>query len=91
MHFTRLDVVSTSIMRSRDNGVPPYKVLRATYDLPPRNWSTINRKMFSEKAEVSLSFQKKIHLAKVFVDYKYKKILSIKQNFLCCYILWVFL
>jgi dual oxidase len=52
MHFTRLDVVSSSIMRSRDNGVPPYNQLRASYGLPPRNWSTINPKMFAQKSEV---------------------------------------
>ncbi|KAI6201072.1 NAD(P)H oxidase (H(2)O(2)-forming) [Aphelenchoides besseyi] len=52
MHFTRLDVVSSSIMRSRDNGVPPYNQLRESYGLPPRNWSTINPTMFAQKKEM---------------------------------------
>ncbi|KAL3120520.1 hypothetical protein niasHT_009345 [Heterodera trifolii] len=42
MHFTRLDVVSSSMMRGRDNGVPSYNQLRIIYGLKPREWDTIN-------------------------------------------------
>ena len=42
MHFTRLDVVSTSIMRARDNGIPPYNVLRKVFGLAPKTFETIN-------------------------------------------------
>ncbi|KAJ1347776.1 BLI-3 blue-light-inducible Bli-3 protein [Parelaphostrongylus tenuis] len=57
MHFTRLDVVASSIMRGRDNGLPSYNMLRKTFNLPERTWETINpelyktkRKMFEELA-----------------------------------------
>uniref|UniRef100_A0A914R7G0 Uncharacterized protein n=1 Tax=Panagrolaimus davidi TaxID=227884 RepID=A0A914R7G0_9BILA len=52
MHFTRLDVVSTSIMRARDNGIPPYNELRKTFSLPPRNFETINPTFTSNHPEV---------------------------------------
>uniref|UniRef100_A0A1I8BWQ4 NAD(P)H oxidase (H2O2-forming) n=1 Tax=Meloidogyne hapla TaxID=6305 RepID=A0A1I8BWQ4_MELHA len=45
MHFTRLDVVSTSIMRARDNGLPGYNQLRKAYKLKPKDWTTINPKL----------------------------------------------
>ncbi|KAI3410341.1 BLI-3 blue-light-inducible Bli-3 protein [Globodera pallida] len=54
MHFTRLDVVSSSIMRGRDNGVPGYNQLRAIYGLKARDWDTINVKLNrSEPKKVS--------------------------------------
>ncbi|CAG9535166.1 unnamed protein product [Cercopithifilaria johnstoni] len=52
MHFTRLDVVSSSIMRGRDNGLPSYNELRQSYNLPLRNWTTINLMMYKERPEM---------------------------------------
>ncbi|GMS90381.1 hypothetical protein PENTCL1PPCAC_12556, partial [Pristionchus entomophagus] len=52
MHFTRLDVVSSSIMRGRDNGVPNYNALRRSFELPPRKWSTINPEMYESNPEL---------------------------------------
>lgn len=46
MHFTRLDVVSSSIMRGRDNGIPSYNQLRKGYGLQPKTWDTINPELF---------------------------------------------
>lgn len=46
MHFTRLDVVSNSIMRGRDNGIPSYNQLRKGYGLQSKTWDTINTDMF---------------------------------------------
>lgn len=46
MHFTRLDVVASSIMRGRDNGLPAYNVLRKRFNLPERTWQTINPKLY---------------------------------------------
>ncbi|PIO73714.1 heme peroxidase [Teladorsagia circumcincta] len=46
MHFTRLDVVASSIMRGRDNGLPSYNALRKTYNLPAKEWETINPKLY---------------------------------------------
>ncbi|XGW18396.1 hypothetical protein V3C99_002767 [Haemonchus contortus] len=46
MHFTRLDVVASSIMRGRDNGLPSYNVLRKTFNLPEKEWHTINPKLY---------------------------------------------
>uniref|UniRef100_A0A1I8ARM6 NAD(P)H oxidase (H2O2-forming) n=1 Tax=Steinernema glaseri TaxID=37863 RepID=A0A1I8ARM6_9BILA len=48
MHFTRLDVVSSSIMRGRDNGLPSYNELRKSFGLPPRNWTEINPRFYAE-------------------------------------------
>ncbi|GMT20614.1 hypothetical protein PFISCL1PPCAC_11911, partial [Pristionchus fissidentatus] len=52
MHFTRLDVVSSSIMRGRDNGVPNYNALRRSFELPPRTWATINPEMYRTNKEL---------------------------------------
>ncbi|GMR43024.1 hypothetical protein PMAYCL1PPCAC_13219 [Pristionchus mayeri] len=52
MHFTRLDVVSSSIMRGRDNGVPNYNALRRSFELPPRTWETINPEMYKSNPEL---------------------------------------
>ncbi|OZC08712.1 FAD-binding domain protein [Onchocerca flexuosa] len=52
MHFTRLDVVSSSIMRGRDNGLPPYNELRQSYNLPVKDWTTINPVMYKERPEM---------------------------------------
>ena len=52
MHFTRLDVVSTSIMRARDNGLPGYNQLRKAYKLKPKDWTTINPKLNETNPEV---------------------------------------
>ncbi|KAF8357420.1 bli-3 [Pristionchus pacificus] len=52
MHFTRLDVVSSSIMRGRDNGVPNYNALRRSFELPPRSWATINPEMYKSNPEL---------------------------------------
>ncbi|TKR77884.1 hypothetical protein L596_018782 [Steinernema carpocapsae] len=54
MHFTRLDVVSSSIMRGRDNGLPSYNELRKSFGLPPRNWSEINPSFFANNPEIFL-------------------------------------
>ncbi|CAJ0942291.1 unnamed protein product, partial [Mesorhabditis belari] len=48
MHFTRLDVVSTSIMRGRDNGVPPYNVMRRQFGLPAKDWDTLAPAFFDK-------------------------------------------
>lgn len=53
MHFTRLDVVSSTIMRGRDNGLPPYNEIRKIFNLPARNWSTINPKKYTENPKVN--------------------------------------
>ncbi|CAJ0580698.1 unnamed protein product, partial [Mesorhabditis spiculigera] len=47
MHFTRLDVVSTSIMRGRDNGVPSYNVMRRQFGLSGKSWETLAPEFFS--------------------------------------------
>lgn len=62
MHFTRLDVVSSSIMRGRDNGLPSYNELRQSYNLQVRNWTTINPVLYKERPEVRsfLSLVKKV-------------------------------
>ncbi|KAK6741023.1 hypothetical protein RB195_009088 [Necator americanus] len=65
MHFTRLDVVASSIMRGRDNGLPPYNVLRKTFNLPEKQWHTINEKLYKEKREL---FDK---LAELYGDINY--------------------
>ncbi|CAB3410873.1 unnamed protein product [Caenorhabditis bovis] len=52
MHFSRLDVVSSSIMRGRDNGLPPYNVLRRTFGLAPRTWETINSEFYAKHKEM---------------------------------------
>ncbi|WKX98615.1 hypothetical protein Q1695_013921 [Nippostrongylus brasiliensis] len=52
MHFTRLDVVASSIMRGRDNGLPPYNVLRKTFNLPELTWETINPKLYATNKEM---------------------------------------
>ncbi|CAD5221006.1 unnamed protein product [Bursaphelenchus xylophilus] len=61
MHFTRLDVVSTSIMRARDNGILPYNRLRKVYGLPERTWETINDKMYTEKPEMFAALKNMYH------------------------------
>lgn len=48
MHFTRLDVVSSSIMRGRDNGLPSYNAMRRSFGLPPRTWDTINPSFYAK-------------------------------------------
>lgn len=52
MHFTRLDVVASSIMRGRDNGLPSYNEMRKSYNLKPKNWTTINPILYKEKPKV---------------------------------------
>ena len=54
MHFTRLDVVSTSIMRARDNGIPSYNELRKTFSLQSRNFTTINPTFTAQNPDVSI-------------------------------------
>ncbi|VIO91716.1 Uncharacterized protein BM_BM4466 [Brugia malayi] len=58
MHFTRLDVVSSSIMRGRDNGLPPYNELRQSYNLPIKDWVTINPVMYKEKPKIFHELEK---------------------------------
>lgn len=53
MHFTRLDVVSSSIMRGRDNGIPSYNQLRKGYNLEVRNWNTINPDLYRKNSTVN--------------------------------------
>lgn len=48
MHFSRLDVVASSIMRGRDNGVPPYNELRRTFGLAPKTWETMNEDFYKK-------------------------------------------
>uniref|UniRef100_A0AC35U9C9 NAD(P)H oxidase (H2O2-forming) n=1 Tax=Rhabditophanes sp. KR3021 TaxID=114890 RepID=A0AC35U9C9_9BILA len=62
MHFTRLDVVSLSIMRGRDNGIPYYNNIRKSFGLPTKRWETINPELFAANPEM---FQK---LEELFVD-----------------------
>uniref|UniRef100_A0A0M3KH77 Dual oxidase (inferred by orthology to a D. melanogaster protein) n=1 Tax=Anisakis simplex TaxID=6269 RepID=A0A0M3KH77_ANISI len=52
MHFTRLDVVASTIMRGRDNGLPPYNELRKSFNLPTKNWSTINPNLYNENRQM---------------------------------------
>lgn len=42
MHFTRMDLASIGIMRGRDNGLPDYNTVRQYFNLPKREWNTIN-------------------------------------------------
>ncbi|KJH47788.1 animal hem peroxidase [Dictyocaulus viviparus] len=49
MHFTRLDVVASSIMRGRDNGLPSYNELRKAFNLPEKTWETINPKLYKKR------------------------------------------
>uniref|UniRef100_A0A915PEP6 NAD(P)H oxidase (H2O2-forming) n=1 Tax=Setaria digitata TaxID=48799 RepID=A0A915PEP6_9BILA len=58
MHFTRLDVVSSSIMRGRDNGLPSYNELRKSYNLPVKDWTAINPKMYKENAKLFHGLEK---------------------------------
>ncbi|CAI5438989.1 unnamed protein product [Caenorhabditis angaria] len=51
MHFSRLDVVASSIMRGRDNGLPPYNVLRRVFSLEPKTWQTINVEFYKNHRE----------------------------------------
>ncbi|CAI2308307.1 unnamed protein product [Caenorhabditis sp. 36 PRJEB53466] len=51
MHFSRLDVVASSIMRGRDNGLPPYNELRRTFGLPPKTWENINAEFYQKHTE----------------------------------------
>ncbi|EGT51247.1 hypothetical protein CAEBREN_24129 [Caenorhabditis brenneri] len=51
MHFSRLDVVASSIMRGRDNGIPPYNELRRTFGLPPKTWETINEDFYKKHTD----------------------------------------
>uniref|UniRef100_A0A0K0DSC4 NAD(P)H oxidase (H2O2-forming) n=1 Tax=Strongyloides stercoralis TaxID=6248 RepID=A0A0K0DSC4_STRER len=46
MYFTRLDVVSSSIMRGRDNGIPFYNDLRRNFALETKTWETINPQLY---------------------------------------------
>ncbi|KAE9420028.1 hypothetical protein Angca_005703, partial [Angiostrongylus cantonensis] len=52
MHFTRLDVVASSIMRGRDNGLPSYNMLRKAFNLPEKTWKTINPKLYQTNREM---------------------------------------
>uniref|UniRef100_A0A0N5APC8 NAD(P)H oxidase (H2O2-forming) n=1 Tax=Syphacia muris TaxID=451379 RepID=A0A0N5APC8_9BILA len=52
MHFTRLDAVALTIMRCRDNGLPSYNILRQSFNLAPRNWSTINPLLYEQQPEM---------------------------------------
>uniref|UniRef100_A0A915BN44 NAD(P)H oxidase (H2O2-forming) n=1 Tax=Parascaris univalens TaxID=6257 RepID=A0A915BN44_PARUN len=52
MHFTRLDVVASSIMRGRDNGLPPYNELRKSFNLPTKNWTTINPLLYEKNPKM---------------------------------------
>lgn len=52
MHFTRLDVVSSSIMRGRDNGIPSYNYLRKSFNLEARSWETINPDLYRTNISV---------------------------------------
>ncbi|VDM57623.1 unnamed protein product [Angiostrongylus costaricensis] len=52
MHFTRLDVVASSIMRGRDNGLPSYNMLRKAFNLREKTWETINPKLYQTNKEM---------------------------------------
>ncbi|PAV57045.1 hypothetical protein WR25_26113 [Diploscapter pachys] len=52
MHFTRLDVVSSSIMRGRDNGLPSYNTMRRTFGLKTRDWHEINPQQYSNNSKM---------------------------------------
>lgn len=67
MDFTRLDVVSNSIMRGRDNGIPSYNQLRKGYGLKPKTWNTINTELFH--ANPMVIFFVKNYFYNYFSDY----------------------
>lgn len=39
-------------MRGRDNGLPSYNELRQSYNLPVREWKTINPMLYKERPQV---------------------------------------
>lgn len=70
MHFTRLDVVSTSIMRARDNGIAPYNVLRKKFGLHEiTDFKLINEKFTAKFPEVCFFCKNNLKL-----DYNFRKL-----------------
>ncbi|KHN77089.1 Dual oxidase 1 [Toxocara canis] len=57
MHFTRLDVVAISIMRGRDNGLPPYNELRKSFNLSIKNWTTINPILYEKNPKMFIELE----------------------------------
>ena len=54
LHFSRLDLVTMSIMRGRDHGLNDYNSVRAAYGLDPvETWRDINPDLFDEDPHVS--------------------------------------
>ena len=59
LHFSRTDLVSTSIMRGRDHGLPDYNSARKSFGLREiKRWEDINPQLYKENPEVcsSVSF-----------------------------------
>ncbi|XP_066157034.1 dual oxidase isoform X2 [Euwallacea fornicatus] len=53
MEFSRRDLGALNIMRARDNGLPDYNTIRASYGLTKRsNFTEINPQLFKEKPEL---------------------------------------
>lgn len=53
MEFSRRDLGALNIMRGRDNGLPDYNSVRATFHLPRiANWSEINPTLAAEHPEL---------------------------------------
>ena len=52
-HFSRRDLVTLSIMRGRDHGLPDYNSVRVAYGLNPvSNWSDINSELYGTDPEL---------------------------------------
>lgn len=53
MEFSRRDLGALNIMRGRDNGLPDYNTVRATFRLPRiSNWSQINPDLAHERPDL---------------------------------------
>ncbi|XP_022920959.2 dual oxidase [Onthophagus taurus] len=53
MEFTRRDLGALNIMRGRDNGLPDYNTVRASYNLPKiTEWADINPELFQLHPEI---------------------------------------
>ncbi|KAK6045181.1 hypothetical protein COOONC_17313 [Cooperia oncophora] len=54
LHFSRVDAVASTIMRGRDSGISSYNVLRKKFNLPEKEWSTINPQLYETNKIVGL-------------------------------------
>ncbi|PIO57109.1 hypothetical protein TELCIR_21488, partial [Teladorsagia circumcincta] len=46
LHFSRMDAVASTIMRGRDGGLSSYNTLRKRFNLPEKEWHTINPELY---------------------------------------------